>query len=90
MGESRSRSPAYKALSARLKAEYVPCTYCGTARANSIDHVVELWMGGDNHDPENWAPACMRCNVDKSNKLRKAHAERRSRHPARTYRRPKK
>lgn len=36
----------------------------------SLDHIVELWEGGAEEDPDNLQPAHLRCNVVKSNRRR--------------------
>ena len=36
----------------------------------SLDHVVEMWEGGDPEDPANLQPAHLTCNVRKSNARR--------------------
>ncbi|QIK83099.1 HNH endonuclease [Sanguibacter sp. HDW7] len=36
----------------------------------SLDHVVEMWEGGDPEDPANLVPAHLTCNVRKSNARR--------------------
>jgi 5-methylcytosine-specific restriction endonuclease McrA len=38
--------------------------------ARSVDHVVELWQGGDPQDRNNCRLAHRRCNTRKSNQLR--------------------
>lgn len=43
------------------------CSYCGSAPADTLDHVVPLIRGGTNYEG-NLAPACRRCNSSKSGK----------------------
>ncbi len=44
------------------------CIYCGTAAADTIDHVVPLSRGGTNFEG-NLAPACRACNASKCDML---------------------
>jgi 5-methylcytosine-specific restriction endonuclease McrA len=44
------------------------CTYCGTADATEIDHIVPLARGGTD-EFENLAPACKPCNCSKKDFL---------------------
>ncbi|WAL48416.1 HNH endonuclease [Rhodococcus pyridinivorans] len=41
------------------------CHYCGTSEPSQVDHVVPFSRGGADA-PENYAAACNRCNLDKS------------------------
>lgn len=44
------------------------CAYCGYQRNSlEMDHIDPLSLGGA-HDPENVAPACMRCNRTKNDR----------------------
>ena len=50
----------------RIKSQ--PCIYCGSREKICIDHIVPLSRGGNN-SIGNYAPACLRCNSSKKNKL---------------------
>lgn len=52
----------------------------------SLDHIIELWEGGAEEDPDNLQPAHLRCNVIKSNKLRAEHRQALTRTKARPTR----
>lgn len=41
------------------------CVYCGCPTPTEVDHIVPVVQGGTN-DPVNLAPACFRCNREKS------------------------
>jgi hypothetical protein len=41
------------------------CAYCGCPTPTEVDHIVPVVQGGTN-DPVNLAPACFRCNREKS------------------------
>ena len=40
------------------------CGYCGTNKANTVDHMMPIVRGGA-HEIENLVPACMGCNASK-------------------------
>jgi hypothetical protein len=44
-----------------------PCAYCGTEVSVEVDHIVPVSRGGLS-EPDNLAPACYRCNQEKSAK----------------------
>ena len=52
-----------KEVFARLRL--LPCTYCGSMPAGSVDHVIPFCSGGQNV-MENLAPACLLCNQKKN------------------------
>lgn len=62
------REKGGKVTAAEIAALFVQydhkCAYCGTAKADSIDHVVPLARGGA-HAIENLLPACLDCNRSK-------------------------
>lgn len=43
----------------------LPCEYCGTPNARSVDHVRPISLGGT-HRLSNLVPACMPCNLAKN------------------------
>lgn len=60
----------HRAIPARVRAEVLssgPCAYCG-GPAEVVDHIIPVSRGGTKFR-HNLAPACRRCNTDKSDLL---------------------
>lgn len=65
------------------EANGTPCYGCGQPMtyqwvgnprhpmAPTVHHVIELWQGGDPHDPANHVPCHFGCNVKLSNRARR-------------------
>lgn len=51
-------------LRARDAFRGLPCHYCGTPNAGTVDHVIPVARGGTN-DASNLVPACGPCNYSK-------------------------
>lgn len=58
------RVPLTEAERRRILFE-ADCAYCGCPTPTEVDHIVPVVQGGTN-DPVNLAPACFRCNWEKS------------------------
>jgi len=58
------KDPRYREIRARILSAGPTCVYCGTRKADTIDHIVEVDQGGE-HTSENCVPACYKCNSAK-------------------------
>jgi len=61
------RGRQWRTLRARILNASDICWICGQPGADSIDHIVPIARGGTD-DVSNLAPACLRCNLAKSDK----------------------
>lgn len=64
MAKSPYHDPRYREIRKRLLAGSPVCSYCGTRKADTIDHIIEVDAGGD-HTADNCVPACYKCNAAK-------------------------
>lgn len=81
MAYSKGRAgTAWNKLRAQVFAEEAECWWCNQyvdqdlprthPMSRTVDHVVELWQGGDPVDRANCRLAHRRCNTRKSNEMR--------------------